>query len=136
MQTALLLLTVVIGWGSYHNLAKYSSNTLSPPAIPLIGALVNIIFIPLYCWMLHKAPIKFTWQGVSWAVLAYCCSILGTLAYTFVLSKNDVSKVVGIATSYPIWTMLIAVMVMKEPLTLQKGLGLLLVVGGVIVSSR
>ena len=136
MQVALLLMITVAGWGFYHNACKLASHTLSPAAIPIVGVFCATTLAPLYYWMLHRTPIKFSWQGVGWATAAYYASALGSLAYMYVLSKSEVSQVVSISTSYPILTMLIAVFFMGEEMTTHKFFGLLLVLAGVFVSSR
>ena len=138
MQTALLLMIVIIGWGLSHNFWRLSAKTTPPAAIPIIGLICGLCLTPLYLWVLNKNSLstKWNWQGISWAALGYIVSALGTLAYMFVLQKNDVSRVVGISTSYPILTMMVAIMFMGETFSLAKFIGLLLVLTGVMVATR
>lgn len=136
MQTSLLLLTTVIGWALFHNFVKLASHHLPTPAMQIVSGVCWMATLPIYIAMLNKTPHKWSWIGVGWCLLAFIATNIGTYTYLQVIAKNDVSKVVSIATSYPIVTMLVAIFFMGETLTWQKFLGLLLVLSGVFVSSR
>lgn len=79
---------------------------------------------------------KWSWDGIGWVIAAFLSTAIGTLAYMFAVSKNDISAVVGYATTYPILVCIIGVVFMGESFSIQKGIGLLLVLAGVFVSSR
>lgn len=136
MQTGLLLLITVIGWALFHNFVKLASHHLPTPAMQIVSAICWCTTIPLYVSLLNKTPHKWSLIGIGWCVAAFISTSVGTYAYLQVVSKNDVSKVVAIATSYPIITVLVSIVFMNEVLTWQKVVGLLLVLSGVFVSSR
>lgn len=138
MQTVVLLVITWIGWGIYHNFIKLATKTLPPPAIPIIFSICSIATVPLYHYLITKSSIKYNWDwaGVGWAIAAYVATAGGSLAYMFCLSKTNVSNVVGIASSYPLLVMLIAVVFMKEQFSLFKLIGTIFILMGVFISTR
>lgn len=123
------------GWAGWHVMSKISSNTLSPHATQFVFAICGIIATPLFYIMLPKHT-KWDWHGIGWAAGAWTSTAIATFAYVSVLSKNNISGVVGIASSYPIIVMLLAVVFMGEAFSWSKFIGLLCVLLGVFVSSR
>lgn len=138
METASLLIVVILGWGLFHNFARIAAQHLPVPAMQLVAASCWILAIPLYVYLLNKTTTPYKWNvsGIAWCAAAFLVSNIATFAYMYVLSKNDVSKVVGIATSYPALTMMVAVLFMGESFTWQKFVGLILVLGGVFITVR
>jgi transporter family protein len=57
-------------------------------------------------------------------------SIIGQLCFYRALKIGDVSRVVPIGASYPVTACLLGILLLHEPVTLEKGIGILLVVGG------
>jgi len=60
-------------------------------------------------------------------------SLLGTLAYYHALKSGEVSLVVPISSTYPLVALLLAAIFLGEGLTLQKILGAILIVIGIVL---
>ena len=57
-------------------------------------------------------------------------SIVGQLCFYRALKTGDVSRVVPVGASYPVTACLLGILLLHEPVTLAKGVGILLVVSG------
>ena len=69
----------------------------------------------------------------QWLLLCaggFLASIVGQLCFYRALKIGDVSRVVPVGASYPVISCLIGILLLREPLTAAKGIGILLVVGG------
>ena len=138
METTILLAITIVLWGAFHNFSRLALKSLPPSSIPIIFSICSLASVPLYHYLMLKSPIKWSWNwsGIGWAIAAYICTAGGSLAYMFVLSKANVSSVVGISTSYPIITMIIAVLFMGEAFSASKFIGALLILAGIFVSTK
>ncbi|MCK5567894.1 MAG: EamA family transporter [Actinomycetia bacterium] len=59
--------------------------------------------------------------------------MIGHFAYYYALRLGETSKVVPIATAYSLITVLAAAIFLSEKITLIKGAGIVLILGGVIL---
>ena len=59
--------------------------------------------------------------------------LLGMWSYFEALKHCEASRVAPIVGTYPLFAFIFAMIFLGEPLTLQKGIGVLLVVGGVFL---
>ena len=69
----------------------------------------------------------------SWILLGLggiLASLIGQICFYRALKMGDVSRVVPVGASYPVIACLMGVLLLREPVTLEKGIGILLVVGG------
>ena len=59
--------------------------------------------------------------------------LLGTWSYFYALKHGEASRVVPIVGAYPLFAFLFAMLLLGEKLTLQKGIGVILIVSGVVL---
>jgi len=59
--------------------------------------------------------------------------VLGLTAYFHALQKGQASLVVPLTAAYPLVTLLLSLLVLGEPITPAKALGVVLIVGGVML---
>jgi bacterial/archaeal transporter family protein len=105
---------------------------------PAVGVFVRSLGVTLgaVCFL----PLFYRWPGRlsqvtphSWIYLCsggLMASILGQLCFYRALKIGDVSRVVPVGASYPVTACLLGILILREPLTLAKGIGILLVVSG------
>lgn len=62
-------------------------------------------------------------------------ALVGQQAYYAALRYADASRVVPFTASYPVIAMVLAVTILKEPLTLAKVVGTLMIIGGLMLVS-
>lgn len=71
--------------------------------------------------------------GLFIAAEGICASLLGHLAYYYTVKYGDVSKMVPVTASFPLVTVILAILFLSEELTLTKAIGALLIIEGVIL---
>lgn len=80
---------------------------------------------------LGQTSVRFV-SGTPWAILSGVLAITGLIALYLALGSGEVGKVVSISAAYPVVTLLLAAAFLGEDISIAKGVGCLLVVGGVI----
>lgn len=121
-------------WGAWGFLTKLSSQHISPRAILLfqeVGALVVVLAVASSVGFKPDLHAK----GTGFAVLAGSLSLLGALLFIYAVRDGKLSVVVPITALYPIVTILLSALVLKEAITFQQGLGILLGVIAIILLS-
>lgn len=102
----------------------------------LIGA---VLLTPLALgeWVLNPVPVQITLRG--WLALGYLAGLASAAAYTayfYALSRLTLSAATLPSYLTPVVTLLLASWLHGEPLNLERGLAALMVVVGLVLSSR
>ncbi len=113
---ALMALIIYGFWGFFPKLAVNYINPQSAVVYEvggamLVGGLVLVImgFQPEY----HP-------KGVAFAALTGVAGMLGTLCFFAAASRGKISVVVSMTAMYPLITIILAVLFLKEPITLKQ----------------
>ncbi|HEY3398020.1 MAG TPA: EamA family transporter [Armatimonadota bacterium] len=121
-------------WGASPLFDKLGMKDLSPLAgltirVVAAAAMVAIYSLAMGTWKeIAAAPRLSVLYLIGSAVFG---ATLGQAAYYAAIKHADASQVVPIAAAYPLVTLLLAVPILREGLTVGKGVGVLLVVAGV-----
>ena len=70
--------------------------------------------------------------GARWGALSGVFVVAIFVALSVALEQGDVSEVVPVAASYPVFTAVLAVIVLRERMTVRRIFGTVVIVGGVI----
>ena len=70
--------------------------------------------------------------AARWGALSGAFVVSIFVALSVALEQGDVSEVVPVAASYPVFTAILAVIVLRERMTVRRMLGTAVIVGGVI----
>jgi transporter family protein len=123
-------------WGSAPVLEKLGLVKISPLAglaIRTITITVILVVIALFTDM-AKEIVRVDSRSLFFLVVSgIIAGLLGMLAYFKALKCWEASRVVPIVGAYPLFAFLFALLFLGEKLTLQKALGVLLVVSGVFL---
>lgn len=140
MQWIFYALFAALSFGFYNFFAKLSSDKFSPTVGLLIltatsfsVALVATVFLKIF-----GKPIIFTRDSLALPMLAGLATGLAEIFYFITFSKG---APLGIGTTLVIGgTMIVATIlgfiVLKEPLSIEKIAGFLLVIGGMVLLTR
>ena len=71
--------------------------------------------------------------AARWGALSGAFVVAIFVALSVALEQGDVSEVVPVAASYPVFTAVLAVIVLRERMTVRRIFGTVVIVGGVIV---
>ena len=123
-------------WGSAPVLEKLGLVKISPLAglaIRTITITIILVVIALFTDM-AKEIVRVDSRSLFFLVVSgIIAGLLGMLAYFKALKCWEASRVVPIVGSYPLFAFLFALLFLGETLTLQKALGVILVVSGVFL---
>ncbi|MBU0485907.1 MAG: EamA family transporter [Proteobacteria bacterium] len=119
---ASFLALIIYGfWGFFPKLAVTYINPQSALVYEIAGAaLVGVVALFLVKFQPESHP-----RGIMFAVLTGVCGMVGTLFYFWAASKSKISIVVSVTALYPLITILLAAVFLKEPITVKQISGML-----------
>jgi uncharacterized membrane protein len=127
----LYTLLAVICWGVWALLGKVIGDALSPALTQALST-IGLLPIMLVLWRFQKSSKEAHQRGSStkgklFALGAGVITCLGNISYYDVLNRGaKASMVVPLTALYPLVTVLLALVVLKEHLNLIQGLGIAL----------
>lgn len=135
MKEVLLLILATILWGIWGVADKYAATRAHPFTVQWMYSLPYILFIPIWFYLSRRVVDSNQTNNIEalgWAVLASIASMMAMLLLFFALQSRPASFVVALTSAYPIITLLIGVLTGTETLSVQKAIGILFIVAGVI----
>jgi len=135
MSPMLLLIVATILWGIWGIADKLALEQAHPYSVQWMYAIPYALTIPLFIWLGIRAQPESNLNSTSffWAVVAGTVSILALILMLFAMRTQPASLAVAVTSAYPLVTLLIAVLFKMETLSIQKVLGTLLIIGGLVV---
>jgi len=125
----------VLGWGGWAILSKLASSEI--PAEPL-QFLFTIGTVPVAIALLiaRKFSVEPSASGIFFSVANGVASAVGTLALFAAFRSGGNTGVISVATSlYPLITVVLAILILRERLTRIQALGLALAVAAIVIFS-
>lgn len=118
---ATFLALIIYGfWGFFPKIAVTYISPQSALIYEVAGAtLIGLLTLYLVGFRPDTHP-----KGVLFAVLTGVAGMLGTLFYFFAASKGKISVVVSMTALYPLITILLAAVFLREPVTIKQIFGM------------
>lgn len=132
----LLAMVTLIFWGIAPIFGKIGLVKISPMlGLAIRSFVISIIMLVMvFATGAYKEFGTITLKGFSFIALeGIFASLIGHFAYYYALKFGETSRVVPIASAFPIITLIIAVSFLSEKMTIFKGGGMILIVAGVIL---
>lgn len=123
-------------WGSTPLIDKLGLSKVDPLSAVLIRNLVISVTVVPMLFIIGKGEHFLNVDKKSAMLIiigGFLASLLGQWAYYKALKCCEASRVVPIAGTYPLIAFIMAVVVLGEPITIKKIIGVIFVVGGVIL---
>ena len=118
-------------WGFFPKLAVTYINPLSALIYQIAGAIaVGILGLFLLGFQPETHP-----KGILFAVLTGIAGMLGTLFYFTAASRGKISVVVSMTALYPLITIVLAAVFLREPISLTQIFGMIFAVIAIILLS-
>jgi len=131
--TLALALAAVICWGLWAFFNKLAVEKIGVQAA-LWNAVIILIGITLYLAFTHQLfPIKQDTTGIMFAVFAGIATTAASIIFYILLSKNPAGFVVTITSLFPVVTLILSMIFLKETLTIQKIIGFILAFGAIFL---
>ncbi len=121
----------MLGWGVAFLFVKFSVNGLGPVWAATIMRMFGILFLYLYSAK-TKTKISFDKKLILFIVAIGLLDSTAFLTYNIGITTELVSVVSVITSSFPIVTLSLAYIFLKERLVVNQYLGILLIIAGVI----
>ncbi|ADL08923.1 EamA family transporter [Thermosediminibacter oceani] len=135
MKSYIFALLTALFWGAAPILGKMGLAKL-PPFLALSLRSFTISAVLLATGLLSGSFKNLSIETRSFLFIAgegLMASLLGQLAYYYALKYSEASKVVPISSAFPLVTVALAFLFLRESLTLKKFFGTLLVILGIIL---
>lgn len=138
-QAIIAASVAMLAWGAAAIFDKFGMRGINSPLLALTVRLtVATVAVYIYALSAGVLPeLRTIPRGnlLALAAGALLASLIGQQAYFAALRHADVSRVVPFTASYPIVAMFLAVLLLKEPLTVPKVVGTLMIIGGLMLVS-
>ncbi len=110
-------------WGLWGFFSKLGTSVLSAQNVlvfsiigSIIGVMITIIALP--------GPLVMNPRGILYAILSGATSTLGSMFFFLALRKGPTPIIVSITSLYPLVTILLSVLILREAITLRHALGI------------
>jgi len=114
----------LICWGIWGFIPKITTRYINPLSASLFEGLGSTIFALIILFSLNFKP-EIHPKGVSLAFATGLLGMLGALFYLFAMPKGKVSVIATLVALNPVITIGLAYFILKEPITLKEGAGML-----------
>ena len=139
MLVAVVITTVSWGLGGIFD--KLGLDSM--PDMPVTSAVAlrqAMALVALCIWLSFTVSLKELGRvpSVAWMHLAISGILgvgVGGIAYFYAVQHGEISRVAVFCSGYPMLTLLLAVPLLREAVTWPKGVGTLLVIGGLVLLS-
>ncbi len=127
--SALLALIIYGFWGFFPKIAvQYIS-----PQSAIIYQVAGALFVGLVAISMMQFKPDIHPKGILFAFLTGVAGILGTLFYFAAASRGKISVVSSMTALYPIITILLATVLLKEPVTIRQIIGMLFALAAIVL---
>ena len=135
----LILLMVSVLSAVGYNIVLYKLLSYKPITIIIWQNIISaVLYIPILLSMQSVESIL----GMNWSVkaifymsmLAILCSSLAFMAFSFAAKRIQIAKASAFTNLIPIFTIIFALMIGQETITLAKAIGMIIVIAGVFAS--
>ncbi len=130
-----LTLLAFIFWGLWGFFPKISSQYLNPKSIFIYEIIGNVI-IAIIALFLMKFKVEFHNKGVAFALASGIAAALGTLFFLFAITKGKTSVVVTLTALYPLVTIILSYIFLKEQLGFKEIVGIISALIAIILLAR
>jgi transporter family protein len=126
MQTWFIFaLAALLLWGVWGLFPKLATNYLSPASVFVFSGIGNLVVLIGVLAFLNFRPDLHA-RGIGWAIVAGLLGTLGTIPFFYAISKGKASVVVPMTSLYPLVTIVLSFLILREPMTLKQGAGIVL----------
>jgi len=113
----------LICWGIWGFLPKITTRYINPLSASVFEGLASATFALIILFSLNFKP-EIHPKGVSLAFMTGLLGMLGALFYLYAMPKGKVSVIATVVALNPVITISLAYFILKEPITLKEGIGM------------
>lgn len=113
----------MICWGIWGFIPKITTRYINPLSASVYEGVGSAVFAMIVFFFLGFRPETHP-KGVSLAFATGVLGMLGALFYLFAMPKGKVSVIATISALNPVITIGLAYFILKEPISLKEGIGM------------
>ena len=117
-------IATLLVWGVWGLLPKLATNYLSPASVMVFGGIGNLLIVVALLVSVNFRP-DIQSKGIIFSILAGLVGTLGTITFLYAISRGKASVVVPMTSLYPLVTIILSLLILREPMTLKLGFGIL-----------
>ena len=122
----------VVGTGSF--LQKFVMGKVSPFQLEVITA-IGMFVVSVPALLIAQKNLHIPFQSAPLALLVGLFFAIGSFVYVLAVSKLPVGIAAPVSTGYIVLAVALSAIFLKEPITFQKGVGILMTIVGVAILS-
>jgi len=127
-------LTALFLWGFWGFLPKIATKYINPQSA-LVFQAVGSVIVGLGVLIAFQDQIQWQTAGAFWAILTGLFGMLGSLFFLQAVSRGKVTTIVTMTALYPLISIVLALIFLREPLGLKQGLGAICALAAIILFS-
>lgn len=122
----------LLSWGIWGFLPKLALDKLDPGSI-IVFEVVGSLVVGIVVLALLRFKPQIQWKGILIAVLTGVLGMLGAFFFVLAVSRGKTSVIVTLTALYPLVTIMLALIFLREPITLKQGAGIVLALGAMVL---
>jgi transporter family protein len=115
----------LVMWGLWGFFQKLATNHIGPKNVYVFAGIGPIIVVLFVLLSLHFR-VQVNREGIVYALFAGLAGSLGGLFFVHSVSRGKASIVITLTALYPVVTILLSLIMLKEQLTIKQGIGIIL----------
>ncbi|HLC94704.1 MAG TPA: DMT family transporter [Patescibacteria group bacterium] len=133
MKTTLLTLLVIIFWGLWGFFGKLSATRIAGQG-SLWNSISLVVITIVFIFATRQAPpLKFDGGGILFGVLAGIFSAIASVLFYFLLQKKSAGVFGATIAVYPLVTLLLSVVFLKEHVSFVQTIGVVFALVGLVL---
>ncbi len=122
-------------FGLYYFLVKILTEYISSLAIALISNVVALLFVYLYLYFSKSPILSYRKRDIALSLIISVPVAVGLIILYLAIERGPVSVVIPVIGLNSMVAVLLGIAILREKITLRKGLGVLLAVFAVVLLS-
>ncbi len=119
-------------WGVWAFLPKLTMQYINPKSAVVYEALGGLLVALAVLAFVGFRPETHA-RGMALALITGALGLLGAFGYLYAVSKGPVALISTMTALYPIITIMLAYLVLGEPITIKQGIGLILALVAIVL---
>lgn len=111
-------------WGLWGFFPKLATSYMDPKSV-LVYEVIGTLIVGIVVLSLLRFKPEVHTKGITFAILTGISGGVGLLFFLFAISRGKASIVVTTTALYPLVTIILASLLLKEPITLKQGIGII-----------
>jgi transporter family protein len=114
-----------IFWGVWGFIPKLTTKYIDSKSAVVYEVIGGILVAVILLYILNFRPESHP-RGIVLAMVTGVVGFLGSLTFLIAASRGQISLVVSLTALYPALSILLAIVILNEPITLKQGMGIFL----------